>query len=62
MDVSNVSGYDKDASGTQTLTVTVDGKTATFTVTVTTPGNAVLQSIVATHPPRPCMPWVKTST
>lgn len=29
-----VSGYDKDATGTQTVTVTYEGKTATFDVTV----------------------------
>ncbi len=31
----SVSGYDKDIAGEQTITVTYEGKTATFTVTVT---------------------------
>jgi hypothetical protein len=30
----NVSGYDKDTVGTQTITVTVSGKTATFEIQV----------------------------
>jgi hypothetical protein len=33
-----VSGYDKDKPGTQTITVTYGGETATFTVTVTAAG------------------------
>jgi hypothetical protein len=50
--LSNISGYNKDATGEQTLTVTVGGKTATFTVTVNAPeSNAVLQSIAITSPP-----------
>ncbi|MDR1073867.1 MAG: bacterial Ig-like domain-containing protein [Treponema sp.] len=32
--LSNVSGYNAATAGVQTLTVTMDGKTATFTVTV----------------------------
>jgi hypothetical protein len=44
----NVSGYDKDTLGEQTLTVTVNGKTATFTVTVSA---AELVSIAVTTPP-----------
>jgi hypothetical protein len=52
---SNVSGYDPDTTGTQTLTVTLNGKTTTFTVTVNasdTPQSiAVLQSIAITGPP-----------
>jgi hypothetical protein len=44
----NVTGYDTAAAGTQTLTVTVGGKTATFTVTVSVP---VLQSIAVTSQP-----------
>jgi hypothetical protein len=34
---STISGYNKDATGEQTLTVTVGGKTATFPVTVSEP-------------------------
>jgi hypothetical protein len=42
--LSNVSGYDPDTTGMQTLTVTLNGKTATFTVTVnaSVPATAVL--------------------
>jgi hypothetical protein len=46
--LSNISGYNANTMGTQTLTVTVNGKTATFTVTV---NPAVLQSIAVTTPP-----------
>jgi hypothetical protein len=35
VNASNITGFDKSTAGTQTLTVTVDGKTATFNVTVT---------------------------
>jgi hypothetical protein len=45
---ANVSGYNKDTLGEQTLTVTVNGKTASFKVTVNA---AVLVSIVVTTPP-----------
>jgi hypothetical protein len=49
---SNISEYNKDATGEQTVTVTVSGKTATFTVTVNAPeSNAVLQSIAITGSP-----------
>jgi hypothetical protein len=48
---SNVSGYNADTLGTQTLTVTVSGKTATFTVTVSAAGAATLQSIAITSQP-----------
>ncbi|MDR1215617.1 MAG: bacterial Ig-like domain-containing protein [Treponema sp.] len=48
VNLSDISGYDADITGTQTLTVTVGGKTATFTVTVNT---AALQSIAITSPP-----------
>jgi hypothetical protein len=37
---TNIAGYDKAQAGEQTLTVTVEGKTATFTVTVSAPVNA----------------------
>jgi hypothetical protein len=46
--VHNISGYNANTVGTQTLTVTVNGKTAAFTVTVTA---AALQSIAVTSPP-----------
>jgi hypothetical protein len=46
--VSDISGYDTNTTGTQTLTVTVGGKTATFTVTV---NDTALQSIAITSPP-----------
>ncbi|MDR1221138.1 MAG: bacterial Ig-like domain-containing protein [Treponema sp.] len=49
--LANISGYDANTVGTQTLTVTINGKTATFTVTVTAPGGAVLQSITVTSWP-----------
>ncbi|MDR1072088.1 MAG: bacterial Ig-like domain-containing protein [Treponema sp.] len=49
--LSNISGYDADTVGAQTLTVTINGKTATFTVTVTAPGGAALQSIAITSQP-----------
>jgi uncharacterized protein YdbL (DUF1318 family) len=49
--VSNVSGYNTNTTGTQTLTVTVGGKTATFSVTVTAVGAATLQSIAVTSQP-----------
>jgi hypothetical protein len=50
--ISNVSGYNADTAGQQTLTVTIDGKTATFTVTVSATGDdAVLQSIAITGSP-----------
>jgi hypothetical protein len=46
--LSNISGYDADTTGGQTLTVTINGKTDTFTVTV----HAVaLHSIAITTPP-----------
>jgi hypothetical protein len=48
--IANVSGYNANTTGTQTLTVTLNGKTATFTVTVNA-GGAVLQSIAITSPP-----------
>jgi hypothetical protein len=50
---SDVSGYNTNTTGSQTLTVTVGGKTATFTVTVNAPvvEEAVLQSIAVTSPP-----------
>jgi hypothetical protein len=34
---ANISGYNADSTGTQTLTVMVNGMTATFSVTVTAP-------------------------
>jgi hypothetical protein len=37
--LSNVSGYNANTAGQQTLTVTVNGKTATFTVSVKTTGS-----------------------
>jgi hypothetical protein len=37
---ANITGYDKTKAGEQTVTVTVEGKTATFTVTVSAPVNA----------------------
>jgi uncharacterized protein (DUF1684 family) len=46
--LSNISGYNANTVGTQTVTVTIGGKTATFTVTV---NNAVLQSIAITSQP-----------
>jgi hypothetical protein len=46
--VSAVTGYDPEAVGEQTLTVTVGDKTATFAVTVTPP---ILTSIAITSPP-----------
>jgi hypothetical protein len=50
--LDNISGYNADATGTQTLTVTVGEKTATFTVTVNaSESDAVLQSIAVTNPP-----------
>jgi hypothetical protein len=49
--LSNISGYNKDATGQQTVTVTVGGKTATFTITVNAGGEATLQSIAITSPP-----------
>jgi DNA-binding protein YbaB len=48
---SNVSGYNANTTGTQTLTVTVNGKTATFTVTVNAVGAPTLQSIAITTQP-----------
>jgi hypothetical protein len=50
MDISGgtVSGYNPNTLGDQTLTVTIDGKTATFTVTVNA---AALVSIAVTSPP-----------
>jgi cytochrome c-type biogenesis protein CcmE len=48
--LSNVSGYNPNLVGQQTLTVTLNGKTASFTVTVNASG-AVLQSIAITSPP-----------
>jgi hypothetical protein len=46
--LSNVSGYNANATGQQTLTVTVNGKTAAFTVTV---NSGALVSIAVTAPP-----------
>jgi hypothetical protein len=46
--LSNISGYNADTTGQQSLTVTIGGKTATFTVTV---NEAALQSIAITSPP-----------
>jgi hypothetical protein len=48
---SNVAGYDANAIGTQTVTVTIDGKTAFFVVIVNAAGVATLQSIAVTSPP-----------
>jgi hypothetical protein len=47
----NVSGYDADTIGEQTLTVTVSGKTAQFSVTVNAASAPTLTSIVVTSPP-----------
>jgi hypothetical protein len=44
----NVTGYNKNTTGNQTLTVTVGGKTATFDVTVNA---AAVVSIAVTSPP-----------
>jgi hypothetical protein len=49
--LANISGYNADTIGQQTLTVTVDGKTAQFTVTVNAVGAPTLSSIVVTTPP-----------
>jgi uncharacterized protein (DUF1684 family) len=50
--LDNISGYNANIVGQQTITVTIGGKTATFTVTVTaTGGEAVLQSIAITSQP-----------
>jgi uncharacterized repeat protein (TIGR02543 family) len=48
VNLSNISGYNANTTGTQTLTVTVNGKTTTFTVTV---NSSALQSIAVTTPP-----------
>jgi hypothetical protein len=48
---SNVSGYNANTTGAQTLTVTVSGKTATFNVTVNAVGAATLRSIAITSLP-----------
>jgi hypothetical protein len=48
--IANVRGYNANTTGQQSLTVTLNGKTATFTVTVNA-GGAVLQSIAITSPP-----------
>jgi hypothetical protein len=49
---SNISGYDTNRVGQQTLTVTVGGKTATFMITVNAPASeVVLQSIAISNPP-----------
>jgi hypothetical protein len=48
--LSNISGYNANTVGQQTITVTVGGKTATFTVTITG-GDATLQSIAVTSLP-----------
>jgi hypothetical protein len=48
---SNVNGYNANTTGTQTLTVTVSGRTATFDVTVNAVGAAALQSIAITSRP-----------
>lgn len=53
-DAYEVSGYNKDTKGQQTITVTYAGKTDTFTVTVkeegTQPSEPVLESIEVTAP------------
>jgi hypothetical protein len=51
VNLSNVSGYDATTVGQQTVTVTVNGKTATFSVTVNATGVAILQSIAITSQP-----------
>jgi hypothetical protein len=43
----NISGYDKDRIGDQTLTVTAEGKSAEFTVTVTASTNAAAEALNA---------------
>jgi hypothetical protein len=48
---SNVSGYNANTTGAQTLTVTVGGRTATFNVTVNATGAATLRSIAITSRP-----------
>jgi hypothetical protein len=49
--LSDISGYDADTTGQQTLTVTVNGKTAFFTVTVNPGSGPVLQGIAVTTAP-----------
>ncbi|MDR1127453.1 MAG: bacterial Ig-like domain-containing protein [Treponema sp.] len=51
--LSNISGYNPNTVGQQTVTVTVNGRTAIFTVTVNTGagGEATLQRIAITSPP-----------
>jgi hypothetical protein len=51
VNASNVSGYNANTTGTQLLTVTVDGKTTTFSVTVNAASAATLQSIAVTSLP-----------
>jgi hypothetical protein len=46
--LANITGYDAAVPGTQTLTITINGKTASFTVTVTDP---VLVNIAITGIP-----------
>jgi DNA-binding protein YbaB len=46
--LSDITGYNADTQGAQTLTVTINGKTATFNVTV---NDAALESIAVTTPP-----------
>ncbi|MDR0623981.1 MAG: bacterial Ig-like domain-containing protein [Treponema sp.] len=46
--MANISGFDSAAAGIKTVTVTVDGKTASFSVTV---NSATLVSIAVTAPP-----------
>ncbi|MDR2446330.1 MAG: leucine-rich repeat protein [Treponema sp.] len=45
---ANISGYDSSAEGSKTLTVTINGKTASFTVTV---ASSSLTSITVSSPP-----------
>ncbi|MDR0473413.1 MAG: bacterial Ig-like domain-containing protein [Treponema sp.] len=45
---SNITGYNANTVGRQTVTVTVDGKTATFTVEVTAPIPATLADFIGT--------------
>jgi hypothetical protein len=49
--LSAISGYNADTIGQQTLTVTVDGKTAQFSITVNAVGAPTLSSIAVTTPP-----------
>ncbi|MDR3130868.1 MAG: bacterial Ig-like domain-containing protein [Treponema sp.] len=47
-DASNISGYNSMVKGPQLVTITIDGKTATFTVAVT---DAILEKIEIIKPP-----------